>query len=89
MPYRNGTLVTQYQEIDEFTGHGERTCKGYNRQDLREIDTTDICVGMVIQCTDLGDIRVRWIKSCTTHETDHSIVGHYQTGELWEIGQLA
>lgn len=88
MPYRNGTLVTQYQEIDEYTGAGERTCSGYELDVSDEPDSSDVCIGRVVTVESRG-IRVRWVEMCHRHMEDHSVLGWYQNGELWEIGQLA
>jgi hypothetical protein len=88
MPYRNGTLVTQYQENDEYTGSGERTCSGYELDVSKELDPSDVCIGMVLSVVERG-IRVRWVEMCQRHMEDHSMLGWYQNGELWEIGQIA
>lgn len=88
MPYRKGTLVTQYQELDEYTGYGERTCSGYESEDRDDFNPTDVCVGMVVNVNEKG-VRVRWVQMCTKHMEDHSALGYYKNDELYEIGQLA
>ena len=88
MPYRIGTIVTAYREEDEYTGSGERTCKGYDVDSRDELDTNDICVGFVLKVVPEG-IQVNWVKCCKAHQSDRMHYEYHESGELWEIGQLA
>lgn len=88
MPLLNGTLVTHYQEIDEFTGYGEKTCSGYDLDIDDKPDFSDICVGLVLTVDSQG-IKVQWLHMCTRHQGECTMRGWFDNGELWEIGQLA
>lgn len=88
MSLDKGTLVTHYAYEDETETFGHRTCKGYDVEDRDDVDYRDICVGMALIVNHEG-ILVKWIQMCSIHVREHTPVGYFDNGELWEIGQLA